>query len=254
MQVHVGRRTGRAWSRSTRRRRPPPTELDRRVDLARMASTNSLCFSTYFSSGMWPSCQSPYISLPMAQNFTPYGSRVAVLRAQLAHRRRRRRRWRTRRPRRPTCASPRPVLTAMYGSAPISRHKVHELVEADVVGLDALPGRVLARRPAVAVADAVLPVVAADEVAARPAVDGRVELAQERQRVGAASRGRCRPASARRRRSGACPCRCATISSRPLSVVPPARKRSGWVVALLRRGRVDADRLAHRSRRRPRRG
>ena len=38
---------------------------------ARIASANWLCFSTYFSSGMWPSCQLPYISLPMLQNFTP---------------------------------------------------------------------------------------------------------------------------------------------------------------------------------------
>ena len=46
------------------------------------------------------------------------------------------------------------------------------------------PGRVLARRPPVAVADAVAPVVAADEVAARPAVDGRIELLEERQDLG----------------------------------------------------------------------
>ena len=38
---------------------------------ARMASTTLLCFLTYSESGMWPSCQSPYISLPMPQNFTP---------------------------------------------------------------------------------------------------------------------------------------------------------------------------------------
>src|SRR6185436_11763854 len=49
-----------------------------------------------------------------------------------------------------------------------------ELVDADVVRLDAPPGRVLARRAAVALADAVLPVVAAHEVPAGPAVDRRV--------------------------------------------------------------------------------
>ena len=42
--------------------------------MALMASANWLCFLTYSSSGMWPSCQSPYISLPMPQNLTPYGS------------------------------------------------------------------------------------------------------------------------------------------------------------------------------------
>ena len=48
----------------------------------------------------------------------------------------------------------------------------HELVDADIVVLDAGPGGVLAGRAAVAVADAVAPVVAGDEVAAGPAVDG----------------------------------------------------------------------------------
>ena len=61
----------------------------------------------------------------------------------------------------------------------------HELVEPDVVGLDAFPGRVLARRPPVALTDAVLPVVAAHEVAARPAVDGRGQFLEARVRVGA---------------------------------------------------------------------
>ena len=40
---------------------------------ARIASTTALCFSTYFASGMWPICQSPYISLPTAHSFTPKG-------------------------------------------------------------------------------------------------------------------------------------------------------------------------------------
>ena len=61
----------------------------------------------------------------------------------------------------------------------------HELVDPDVVVLHALPRGVLARRPPVALADAVAPVVAAHEVAAGPAVDRRVQLAQQRQRVGA---------------------------------------------------------------------
>ena len=49
--------------------------------------------------------------------------------------------------------------------------EVDEFVDADVVVLDAGPGGILARRPAVAGADAVAPVVAAHEVAAGPAVD-----------------------------------------------------------------------------------
>jgi len=60
-----------------------------------------------------------------------------------------------------------------------------ELVHADVVRLDALPRRVLARRPPVGIADAVLPVVAAHEVAPGPAVDGRVQLPEAGQGVGA---------------------------------------------------------------------
>ena len=59
-----------------------------------------------------------------------------------------------------------------------------ELVDAEVVVLDACPRGVLARRPSVAGADAVAPVVAAHEVAARPAVDGRVELLEQGHGVG----------------------------------------------------------------------
>jgi len=62
--------------------------------------------------------------------------------------------------------------------------ELHELVDAEIVVLDALPGRVLAGRAAVGVPDAVLPVVAAHEIPARPAVDRRIQLLQELQRVG----------------------------------------------------------------------
>ena len=54
--------------------------------------------------------------------------------------------------------------------------KGHELVQAEVVVLDIIPCPLPARRPPVAVADAVLPVVAGDEVAPGPARDGRIEL------------------------------------------------------------------------------
>ena len=55
----------------------------------RMASTTRLCFFTYSSSGMLPSCQLPYISLPTANHFTPNGSGWPFCGAQLAQRRRR---------------------------------------------------------------------------------------------------------------------------------------------------------------------
>jgi hypothetical protein len=60
-----------------------------------------------------------------------------------------------------------------------------ELVHPKVIVLDARPGGVRARRTPVAIADPIAPVVAADEIAAGPAVDRGVELAQERERVGA---------------------------------------------------------------------
>ncbi len=88
---------------------------------ARIASTTVLCFSTYFSSGMWPICQSPYISLPTAQSFTPNGPRAAVLRALAAERRRRRAVRVLDELRPPTPGPPLPVLTATYGSVPIRR-------------------------------------------------------------------------------------------------------------------------------------
>jgi hypothetical protein len=50
--------------------------------------------------------------------------------------------------------------------------------------LCSIPGRVLARRTAVGVADAVLPVVAADEIAARPTVDGRIQVLEQREDLG----------------------------------------------------------------------
>ena len=46
---------------------PTPTRVSV-VSFARIARANSLCFSWYWASDMWPSCQSPYISLPIDQN------------------------------------------------------------------------------------------------------------------------------------------------------------------------------------------
>ena len=178
---HVAWRRSRASSGSTRRRRPPPPA--RSSDRPPASRPRPPCASRRTSSsGMWPICQSPYISLPTAQSFTPKG-RVLPFSARLR---------------------PSGVVAAPFAYSTSSRadsgpslagvdrdvrlgadqaHQVHELVEAHVVVLDALPGRVLARRPAVGVADAVLPVVPAHEVAARPAVDGGVELAEESEGV-----------------------------------------------------------------------
>src|SRR5262245_55073749 len=125
---------------------------------------------------MWPSCHSPYISLPMPQNLIRYGSA-----------------W-------PFSARRRPifVVAAPLASPPAEagvdrdvRLRVqlaaedHELVHPHVVRLDPLPGGVLARGAAVAVAEPVLPVVAAHEVPARPAVHGGVELLEQREGVAA---------------------------------------------------------------------
>ncbi len=48
--------------------------------------------------------------------------------------------------------------------------KVDEFVDADVVMLDSGPSGIVTGRAAIAVADAVAPIVAADEVATRPAI------------------------------------------------------------------------------------
>ena len=59
----------------------------------------------------------------------------------------------------------------------------HELVGAELVGLDRLPGQFAAARALLFGADAVEPVVAAQEVAARIADDGVGLLAQGLQHV-----------------------------------------------------------------------
>src|SRR3990172_3865552 len=56
-------------------------------------------------------------------------------------------------------------------------------MNTDIVVLDALPGRIFARRTLVALADAVAPIVAADEIAARPAIDRRVQLFEQRHNI-----------------------------------------------------------------------
>ncbi len=52
-------------------------------------------------------------------------------------------------------------------------------MQAHIIVLHALPCGVLARRPPVAVAYPVLPVITADEVTPRPAVDRSVKLLQQ---------------------------------------------------------------------------
>src|SRR5581483_10011794 len=58
-----------------------------------------------------------------------------------------------------------------------------ELVGAEAIGLGRFPGEVEAARPLFDRADAVLPIVARDEIAAGIAHDGEPELAQVRQLV-----------------------------------------------------------------------
>jgi hypothetical protein len=77
------------------------------------------------------------------------------------------------------------VFTAIIGSVSISRQKAMNSSVPKSLCSTPGPGGILARRTAVAVADAVAPVVAADEIAARPAIDRAVELLEQRQRVGA---------------------------------------------------------------------
>src|SRR5258706_15653154 len=61
--------------------------------------------------------------------------------------------------------------------------KVEVFMNTEVIVLDARPRRILPRRTLVAITDAVLPVVAADKIAARPAINGRVEFFEQRQSV-----------------------------------------------------------------------
>ena len=175
---------------------------------------------------MWPSCQLPYISLPIAQKRTPYGSAwpfsarslpIGVVAARVG------------------------ILDFLDGRLHVAQAAVdgdvrigaqlaaegHEFVDAEIVVFDALPGGIFPRRPAIGIAQAVAPVVSADEIAARPAIDRRVQLLEQRQRVGPACRGRCRPASSTRCQRVSVPSPRALISSRPRRVVLPAVKSSG---------------------------
>ena len=75
------------------------------------------------------------------------------------------------------------MLTASIGSTPARRGPGEELVGADLVGLDRAPGQVEPPRARLARPDAVLPVVAGDEVAARVADDRDAQLADELEHV-----------------------------------------------------------------------
>ena len=66
---------------------------------------------------------------------------------------------------------PSPRFMQMYGSALIALGVPQELVGAEPIGLDVVPGQLGPRRTLILRADAVLPVVAGGEVAARPAQD-----------------------------------------------------------------------------------
>ena len=66
-----------------------------------------------------------------------------------------------------------PRLTASIGSTPASRHQSMNSLVPKLVGLGRHPGEIEPARPLLRRADAVLPVVAGDEIAARIAHDGR---------------------------------------------------------------------------------
>ena len=133
-------------------------------------------------------CHGPSISLPRHQNFTPCGcsqpcarrrsdsvgaaGMVAVL-DQVAR----------------GIAAARAEVDRQHrldvgGAAPVD-----EFVGAELVGLGRHPGEIEPARPLVHRADAVLPVVAGDEVAAGIAHDGRRQLAHQRQHVAAEALG-----------------------------------------------------------------
>ena len=99
---------------------------------------------------------------------------------------------------------------------------VDELVGAEGVGLGRHPGQVEPARPLLHRADAVFPVVAADEVAAGVTHDGRRQFAHQREHV-VAEAVACRPSCGRarrcrRRRSGP---RCSTKAPNSRGSVSP---------------------------------
>ena len=83
----------------------------------------------------------------------------------------------------------------------------HELVGADVVGLNRVPDRVHDGRTPVGIADGVAPLVAGDEVAAREAVDAGLQLPERGHDLRPGSPARCSPASAKPHPRGSCPFR-----------------------------------------------
>ena len=162
----------------------PHTQSSIEGSTRRMALPASAAIRPYSSAVFWPICQGPSISLPRHHSFTPYGSdrpfsaRQSALRlpaGELQYSTRLR-----------AASTPRvPRLTASIGSVPALRRPGDELVGADLVGLDRAPGEVEPRRPLLARADAVLPVVGGHEVAARVAHDGDAELARQLEHVAA---------------------------------------------------------------------
>ena len=136
----------------------------------------------YSSAVLSAICQGPSISLPRHQSLTPCGCVVAVLLAQVGER------------------APAGVVAVLdeaarrvrpAGAQVDRQHRldpgglapVHELVGAEAVGLGREPGEVQPGGPLLDRADAVFPVVAGEEVAARIAHDGGPELAHQLQHV-----------------------------------------------------------------------
>ena len=95
----------------------------------------------------------------------------------------------TRRRRPPSPTVPVPKFMPSSGSAPTSAAPVDELVGAELIRLERVPRAIEHRRPLRLRADAVEPVVAGDEVAARIADDRHAELLHLARDVGAESFG-----------------------------------------------------------------
>ena len=159
-----------------------------------------------YSGGVFaPICQGPSISLPRHQNLHAVRLLPAVRAAQVGQR---------------GAARMVAVLDQVARGVRPARAEVDrehrldagrpapvdELVGAERVGLGRQPGEVEPPRPALARADAVLPVVARDEVAAGVAHDRRRQLAHQRQHVAAEAAlvgvRMARARRCRRRRSG----------------------------------------------------
>ena len=153
----------------------PQTISSSDLSKARIALAVSLASRPYSSAVLWPTCQGPSISLPRHQSLTFERLGAAVLLAQVA----------------PVGAGRVvDVFDEVAGLVEAARAEVDgehhlradrvapvgEFVDADRVAVGGVPGEVEPGRALLARADAVLPVVGRDEVAAGIAHDRDVEI------------------------------------------------------------------------------